>query len=73
MPASLDLLGQCQPIYEEMEGWEEDITKIRKYEDLPQTCRNYLERVSQTCGAPLSLVSVGPARDATIIMDNPFA
>ncbi|KIX14991.1 adenylosuccinate synthase [Dethiosulfatarculus sandiegensis] len=73
MPASLDLLGECKPIYEEMEGWEEDITNVRKYEDLPQACRNYLEKVSQTCGAPLSVVSVGPARDATIILDDPFA
>ncbi len=68
LPASLTRLGQCQPIYEELPGWDQDITGAKSLDDLPPSCRAYLERLSQLAGAPLSLVSVGPDRDATIIL-----
>jgi adenylosuccinate synthase len=68
LPASLTKLGQCQPIYEELPGWDQDISGARSLDDLPANCRAYLERLSQLAGAPLSLVSVGPDRDATIIL-----
>lgn len=73
VPASLEKLGQCQPIYEEMQGWQEDITGVRRYADLPAACRVYLERLSAYVGAPLTLVSVGPDREATIMLNDPFA
>ncbi len=73
LPASLNKLGQCQPIYEEFEGWREDITGARRYDDLPASCRAYLERLAQFVGAPLTLVSVGPDREATIVLQDVFA
>ena len=73
MPASLDKLAACQPIYEELPGWSEDITQVRRYQDLPANCLAYLERLSQLAGAPLALISVGPGREETILLEEPFA
>ncbi len=72
IPASLERLAACRPVYEEMDGWTEDISGARSLGDLPSTCRAYLERLAELCGAPLALVSVGPGRDQTIVLDNPF-
>lgn len=65
-PADLELLGKCQPIYEEMSGWKEDITKIRRFDELPIEAQHYVERVAQLTGIPLAIFSVGPGRDQTI-------
>ncbi|MBI5521659.1 MAG: adenylosuccinate synthase [Desulfarculus sp.] len=73
VPASLAKLAQCQPIYEDLEGWQEDITSVRRYQDLPAACRTYLERLVQVVGAPLAMVSVGADREATIMMKDVFA
>lgn len=73
LPASLKELAKCRPVYEEMQGWQEDISQVRRYEDLPSSCRLYLERLAEFCGAPLSIVSVGAAREATMVLKDPFA
>ncbi|RKQ83522.1 adenylosuccinate synthase [Brockia lithotrophica] len=65
-PANLRVLSECEPVYEEMPGWTEDITNVRSLEDLPVNARRYLERIVQLTGIPLSLFSVGPGRDQTI-------
>ncbi len=72
MPASLEKLARCRPVYEELEGWQDDISGVRRYQDLPAACRAYLERVSQLAGAPLSIISVGPAREETIVVQEVF-
>jgi len=72
MPATLPELEQCRPVYEELPGWQEDIRGVRRYEDLPETCRNYLKRVEELAGVPIQLVSVGPDREETIVVQNPF-
>jgi adenylosuccinate synthase len=66
-PASLRLLAECEPIFEELPGWKRDITGIKKYDALPKEARAYLERLSELTGAPISLVSVGWDREETII------
>lgn len=72
MPASLKELAQCEPLYEEMPGWQTDISGIRKYADLPENARRYVERLSQISGVPLGIVSVGPGRTQTIILEKFF-
>lgn len=64
-PASLKMLSECEAIYEELPGWNEDITKARSLDDLPDTTRHYLERVSQLTGIPISIFSVGRNREQT--------
>ena len=71
-PASLKVLAECKPIYETLSGWPEDITNIREMEDLPQNTKNYLNRISEMTETPIHIVSVGPARDETIVLKNPF-
>ncbi|MCD8072314.1 MAG: adenylosuccinate synthase [Alistipes sp.] len=56
-----------QPVYIEMEGWNEDISKIRKYDQLPEAFRNYVEFIESQCGVPIGIISVGPDRDETIM------
>ncbi|KMY66811.1 adenylosuccinate synthetase [Desulfocarbo indianensis] len=72
IPASLERLGACRPVYEELPGWKEDISGARSLDDLPETCRAYLDRLTELCGAPLTMVSVGPGREQTIVLENPF-
>lgn len=71
-PASLKVLAEVEPVYEEFPGWESDTTGIRIYADLPLNARLYLERLSEVAGTKLGIVSVGPGRDQTIIMDEMF-
>ena len=71
-PASLKELERCKPIYEELPGWDEDITKVTKLEDLPENARHFLSRVSELVGVPLVTVSVGPDREQTIVLKNPW-
>ena len=68
IPASLKVLAEVEPVYETFEGWQTDISGIRKYEDLPEKARKYLERLAEVTGIDLGIVSVGPNRDQTIIL-----
>lgn len=72
LPASLKVLAQVEPVYEEFPGWETDITGIRNYEELPENARRYVERLSNVTGVKIGIISVGPSRDQTIILDNIF-
>lgn len=71
-PASLNILSKCKPIYETVSGWSENISDIRAIEDLPQNARNYLNRIEELIETPIHLISLGPARDETIMVTNPF-
>jgi adenylosuccinate synthase len=72
-PANLKVLAECEPVYESVDGWDADISKIVDYEGLPEKVRKYLERIEALCGVPVQIISVGPQRDQTIVPDNPFA
>ena len=69
-PSHVDDLRRVQPQYETMPGWQEDITQAQSLEDLPVAARNYLDRVSELVGVPVQLVSVGPDRRQTIVVDT---
>ncbi|RLB41026.1 MAG: adenylosuccinate synthase [Deltaproteobacteria bacterium] len=69
-PASLNTLARCKPVYKEMPGWDEDISGARKLKDLPAEARAYLKQIEEITGVPISIVSVGPAREETIIVDE---
>jgi len=72
VPADLGMLERCEPVYEEFDGWTEDISRAAKREDLPPQAERYLQRLEELTGVPLCLVSVGPGRDETIVFHNPF-
>jgi adenylosuccinate synthase len=67
-PANLEVLKDCEPVYEELPGWKEDITKVRSFHELPLAAQHYVERITQLTGIPLAIFSVGPDRDQTIQM-----
>ncbi|MBW2011088.1 MAG: adenylosuccinate synthase [Deltaproteobacteria bacterium] len=72
-PASLKVLAACTPVYETHPGWTEDISSVRSIENLPQNAKKYLRRIEELCDVPIDIVSVGPQRDETIVVRNPFA
>jgi adenylosuccinate synthase len=71
-PASIKILRACKPVLETLPGWSEDISGVRKIDDLPQNAKNYLKRIEELTETPIHIVSVGPGREETIIVNNPF-
>lgn len=71
-PASLKVLGACKPIYETLPGWSEDISGLRRFEDLPPNAQNYLKRIEALLEIHIPIISVGPGRDETIMLENPL-
>jgi adenylosuccinate synthase len=72
MPSNIQLAQDVQPVYEEMPGWREEIGEVRNFEDLPEKARNYLRRIEDITGVEASIVSVGPDREETLLLRNPF-
>ena len=71
-PADLNILAACQPIYETLPGWSEDISGIRDRDALPPNTRKYLERIETLTETPVDIISVGPGRNQTIVINHPF-
>ncbi|WP_291651794.1 adenylosuccinate synthase [Clostridium sp.] len=65
-PASLDDLEKCEPIYEEFDGWGEEVARARSYDELPENAKKYLTRIEELTGTKISIIGVGPRRDQTI-------
>ena len=71
-PASLKELERCKPVYEELPAWQEDITGAKSWDDLPENAQKFLNRISELVDIPLVTVSVGPEREQTIVLRNPW-
>jgi adenylosuccinate synthase len=69
-PADVSALERAQPVYEDLPGWTEDLTKARKLSDLPTAARQYLKRIEAFMSAPVEIISVGPEREQTIRVDR---
>lgn len=67
-PASLHEIEQCKPIYDELPGWNEDITHVKDFSDLPLNAQNYVKRISELVGVNLATFSVGPDRIQTHVL-----
>ena len=65
-PAHADDLRQALPIYETLPGWDDDLTGMRDFDELPGNAQNYLNRLAALLGRPVEFVSVGPDRSQTI-------
>jgi adenylosuccinate synthase len=73
VPANIRLLAKCSPVYEELDGWTENIRGAKRIEDLPRNTRRYVERLEDLSGVRNFLISVGPDRDETITLADPYA
>lgn len=72
VPSGADLLSQCEPVYEKMPGWQRSTLGITRYDDLPDNAKAYLNRLSELVQAPIDIISTGPDRAETIVINNPF-
>lgn len=72
LPLGADDIARCRPIYETVPGWSESTAGLTSYEALPVNARLYLQRIEQSCGVPIHLISTGPDREHTIVLRHPF-
>ncbi|MBM9613896.1 adenylosuccinate synthase [Desulfobulbus rhabdoformis] len=72
MPENIRLARAAKPVYEEVDGWSDELTDVRSYDDLPQEAKSYLKRVEDLTGIAPAIVSVGPGREQTLMLRNPF-
>lgn len=70
LPASVEKVARATPVYEYMDGWDEDITAIREYDELPENCKRYIEKIESFTKVRVSMVSVGPGREHNIFIHN---
>jgi len=72
LPSELSILEKAVPQYITMPGWKQSTAGIKKYDALPRNARNYLQKLCRLCGVKPAIISTGPRRDETIILDRPF-
>jgi adenylosuccinate synthase len=69
-PADLQLLAECEPVYESVPGWDQPTRSVRRFGDLPQRARDYVQALEEVSGAPAAIISTGSDRDDTILRDE---
>ena len=72
LPTDLGKLQESEPEYMEVQGWDEDITQIREYNELPMRAKKYIEQLELLTNVPVSIVSVGPDRNQTIVREDVY-
>jgi adenylosuccinate synthase len=72
-PASLKRFARCKPLYVELPGWKEDLSPVRTWDQLPEAAKAYLNTIQEIIRVPFSIISVGPGREESIILRDPFA
>jgi len=72
LPRGAEAVVRCEPIYEDFAGWTDSTVGITDWNKLPKTAQDYLKRVQEICGKPIAMVSTGPERDETILLQHPF-
>ena len=69
-PSNLNVLNQCEPIFEEIDGWKEPLTDIKTYSELPENTQKYIERIEKELSTKVDLIGIGPERDDIIIIKD---
>jgi adenylosuccinate synthase len=72
LPYGAENITLCEPIYEDHPGWSQSTVGVKKWDELPAAAQNYLRRFEALVGAPIALVSTGPDREETIVLQRPF-
>tara|TARA_Y100000310_G_scaffold128407_3_gene127615 strand:+ start:3036 stop:4202 length:1167 start_codon:yes stop_codon:yes gene_type:complete len=68
----IEVLENCEPVYEELSGWSEDISKVKNFNELPQNAKKYIKRIEELLEVPICIVSVGPERNQTLTLKKEF-
>ena len=69
---NIDMLENCEPIYEELLGWKEKLDNVNEFDDLPENAKKYVKRIEELIEIPICIVSVGPERKQTMILKKEF-
>ncbi len=69
-PSTIAQLARCKPVLTELEGWKEDITGCRSFDELPEAAKAYVRKIEEVTGTPVGMISVGPDRKQTIIINE---
>jgi adenylosuccinate synthase len=72
LPVGAEALSICEPVYEEHPGWKESTFGVKSFDKLPKNAQSYLKRLEALVGAPVAIISTGPDRDETIVLNHPF-
>jgi adenylosuccinate synthase len=72
MPGNIKTFAKLQPVYENLAGWSEEISQARNVDDLPAKARDYVKRIEEFTETPAYILSVGPGREQTMLLNNPF-
>lgn len=72
LPVGAEDVERCKPIYETVAGWNESTFGVKTWDGLPKNAQHYLKRLETVCGVPIAIVSTGPERDETIVIEHPF-
>jgi adenylosuccinate synthase len=72
IPTGAEAVARCEPVYDTLPGWSESTVGAKSFDDLPRAARDYLKRIEATTGAPIAMVSTGPDRSETILVQHPF-
>ena len=72
LPASDRVLRECKPVYAYLDGWKQDISEVKSYDELPANARKYIEFIEKEVGVPIVIVSTGPDKNQTIIREEIF-
>ena len=67
-PTDLEELESASPVHEELDGWDDELSDIKNYDDLPENAKKYIKRLEKLVGVPISIVSIGPKRSQTIVL-----
>ena len=70
LPATVKDIERCEPVYEELPGWKEDITHVKSFEELPVNCQNYIRKIEELVHCPVRMFSVGPDREQTVVLKD---
>ena len=69
-PTNNESLERCEPIYEDVQGWQEPTASVKSLDKLPDGARHYIKRIEDLIGVPIHMISTGPNRDETIMIKN---
>jgi adenylosuccinate synthase len=72
IPTGAEAVARCRPVYDTLPGWQESTVGARSFDELPRAARDYLKRIEASTGAPIAMVSTGPDRSETILVQHPF-
>jgi adenylosuccinate synthase len=72
LPVVVDRFAECEPVYEDMPGWDESTVGVTDYDGLPKNARDYIERIEALVGVPMDIISTGADREQTIVRKHPF-